>query len=163
MNLQNSGQLNKTFKHLKQKQKARISDFMYQETDAFFNTYEKMPFTEEECRMVVDRIYSRVRGLGILIAYEEIYREYRKRRICIVERLQQQGLPEHIIVKMEKVVRPKSKSQPKRRRRRQKKEINDTLPDQNDQFFYIAGYTSGGAPYVITWEEMGLEPWVKLE
>ena len=25
------------------------------------------------------------------------------------------------------------------------------------------GYTSGGAPYGITWEEMGLKPWDDLE
>jgi len=31
--------------------------------------------------------------------------------------------------------------------------------DQDDQFFYIAGYTSGGAAYGVTWAEMGLEPW----
>jgi len=31
--------------------------------------------------------------------------------------------------------------------------------EQDDRFYYIAGYTSGGAPYGITWEEMGLEPW----
>ena len=31
--------------------------------------------------------------------------------------------------------------------------------DQDDQFFYIAGYTSGGAPYGVTWQEMGLEPY----
>ena len=35
----------------------------------------------------------------------------------------------------------------------------DRFPDSNDQFFFIAGYTSGGAPYGVTWEEMGLEPW----
>ena len=34
---------------------------------------------------------------------------------------------------------------------------------QDDTFFYIAGYTSGGAPYGVTWEEMGLEPWQVLE
>lgn len=31
--------------------------------------------------------------------------------------------------------------------------------NQDDTFFYIAGYTSGGAPYGVTWEEMGLKPW----
>lgn len=31
--------------------------------------------------------------------------------------------------------------------------------DQDDTFFYIAGYTSGGFPYGVTWEEMGLKPW----
>ena len=34
---------------------------------------------------------------------------------------------------------------------------------QDDTFFYIAGYTSGGAPYGVTWEEMRLEPWQALE
>ena len=30
-------------------------------------------------------------------------------------------------------------------------------------FFFIAGYTSGGAPYGVTWEEMGLKPWEENE
>lgn len=37
----------------------------------------------------------------------------------------------------------------------------DTLPFseyQDDTFYYIAGYTSGGVPYGVTWEEMGLTP-----
>ncbi len=34
--------------------------------------------------------------------------------------------------------------------------------DQNDMFFYIAGYTSGGTPYGVTGEEMGLGPWEEL-
>ena len=28
----------------------------------------------------------------------------------------------------------------------------------NDRFAFIAGYTSGGAPYGTTWEEMGIDP-----
>lgn len=30
---------------------------------------------------------------------------------------------------------------------------------QDDRFYFIAGYTSGGVPYGVTWEEMGLEPY----
>ena len=30
---------------------------------------------------------------------------------------------------------------------------------QDDNFYFIAGYTSGGAPYGVQWWEMGLEPW----
>lgn len=30
---------------------------------------------------------------------------------------------------------------------------------RDDRFYFIAGYTSGGAPYGVTWEEMGLEPY----
>ena len=48
-----------------------------------------------------------------------------------------------------------------------KKETRDNLAKeeilQDDRFFFIAGYTSGGAPYGVTWEEMGLKPWEDLE
>lgn len=37
---------------------------------------------------------------------------------------------------------------------RQKNE-QDGEPVHDDVFAYIAGYTSGGAPYGLTWEEMG--------
>ncbi len=30
--------------------------------------------------------------------------------------------------------------------------------EQDENFYYIAGYTSGGFPYGVTWQEMGLEP-----
>jgi len=48
----------------------------------------------------------------------------------------------------------------KRRAIREAKKNPEPLnPDQDDRFYYIAGYTSGGAPYGVTWEEMGLEPY----
>ena len=37
--------------------------------------------------------------------------------------------------------------------------FHDRYPDSDDTFFYIAGYTSGGAPYGVTWAEMGLASW----
>ena len=52
------------------------------------------------------------------------------------------------------------------RRQREKKkaaEWAELHKNQNDQFFFIAGYTSGGAPYGITWVEMGLDPWEEIE
>ena len=30
---------------------------------------------------------------------------------------------------------------------------------QDDNFYFIVGYTSGGVPYGVQWWEMGLEPW----
>ena len=30
---------------------------------------------------------------------------------------------------------------------------------RDDRFYFIVGYTSGGAPYGVTWEEMGMEPY----
>ncbi len=52
------------------------------------------------------------------------------------------------------------------RRKREEKELQafyDRFPDSNDQFFFIAGYTSGGAPYGVAWEDMGLSPWEEPE
>jgi hypothetical protein len=45
----------------------------------------------------------------------------------------------------------------KRRKRRGRKntaEQNAFDPDSDERFAYIAGYTAGGLPYGITWEEM---------
>lgn len=44
-----------------------------------------------------------------------------------------------------------------------KNHVVENNTSQDDTFFYIAGYTSGGAPYGVTWEEVGLEPWQDLE
>ncbi len=50
----------------------------------------------------------------------------------------------------------------KRKKNREQKRMQKDIPvfheDQDDTFYYIAGYTSGGAPYGVTWEEMGLKP-----
>ena len=50
----------------------------------------------------------------------------------------------------------------KRKKIREQKRMQKDNPvfheDQDDTFYYIAGYTSGGAPYGVTWEEMGLKP-----
>lgn len=149
------------YKQLKQKQKARISDYMYRETDSYFKQHGKMPFTEEECHLVAENIYRRVVGLGLHISFDEIYQEYRKKRIHIEKRLEEHGLPQHITNKIEKADKPKLKI--KKKKKRKKKNVVESYVDQDDTFFFIAGYTSGGAPYGVTWEEMGLEPWQELE
>lgn len=47
-----------------------------------------------------------------------------------------------------------------RQRALKKQEQADRDVDwRDDRFYFIAGYTSGGAPYGVTWEEMGLEPY----
>lgn len=40
---------------------------------------------------------------------------------------------------------------------------NVLYEDSDDIFAYIAGYTSGGVPYGITWEELGLEPYASYD
>ena len=136
MNRQRMNNPNKKYKELKQKQKARISDLMYRETDRFLREKKQQPDNAEV--------------------------------IQIAERLRESGLPQHLLPKTKKepsadsMSTSKAKQRKTKGHRRQKpKEI--PLPEQDDTFFFIAGYTSGGAPYGVTWEEMGLEPWEEIE
>ena len=47
----------------------------------------------------------------------------------------------------------------KEREKRRLQEFYDSFPVSDNRFFCIIGYTSGGAPYGVTWEEMGVIPW----
>lgn len=44
------------------------------------------------------------------------------------------------------------KSRSKRKKKKQA-ELSAPLFEQDEYFYFIAGYTPGGAPYGITWEE----------
>ena len=95
-----------------------------------------------------------------------MYAVYLKKLPHIIERLETDGLPGHIrshaeVKELQRVRAAKKASRP--RKTRAKKAVEPTLLEQDDTFFFIAGYTSGGAPYGVTWEEMGLEPWEDLE
>uniref|UniRef100_UPI00286F8854 hypothetical protein n=1 Tax=Anaerosporobacter sp. TaxID=1872529 RepID=UPI00286F8854 len=43
--------------------------------------------------------------------------------------------------------------------KKRQQELDDIYADSDDNFAFIAGYTSGGAPYGITWDELGIEPY----
>lgn len=153
----------KSFKDLKQAQKARITDYMYLETQNFFSTSGRMPVSVEDCETIVQKVCGHI---NIQISFDEVYKEYRKKRLHIIERLESNGLPEHIRSHEETKVlqRKRATRHPKNKSQEQSlKSLDPQIVDQDDRFFYIAGYTSGGAPYGVTWEEMGLEPWGELE
>ena len=65
----------------------------------------------------------------------------------------------------EKAVIRKQKKRQRRAKRKKKAREKLTADEilQDDRFFFIVGYTSGGAPYGVTWEEMGMEPWEHLK
>ena len=167
MNRQRMNNSNKKYKELKQKQKARISDLMYRETDRFLQE-KKRPPDDNEVVQIAERVYCRIQGLGFWIPYGEVLNEYQKKCPHILQRLQESDLPQHLLpkTKNEPSADPMSTSKEKQRKtkgHRQKKPKEIPFPEQDDTFFFIAGYTSGGAPYGVTWEEMGLEPWEEIE
>ena len=102
----------------------------------------------------------------------DIIKAYRKKfavdRMKAVAELQMLGvsLTEEQIEREKAAVRAYQNIQrakkSKRKKSREQKRIQKDNPvfheDQDDTFYYIAGYTSGGAPYGVTWEEMGIKP-----
>ena len=105
-----------------------------------------------------------------VLTYEgsHIVRAYRKRfkvdPTCALADLGEIGAlqPEKLaIMKQNEEIRLQKRREEREARREQ--EFYEQFPNSDDRFFYIVGYTSGGAPYGTTWEEIGLEPYQTLE
>lgn len=149
------------YQSLKQKQKARIADWMYRETLRFFLEHQRMP-EAEEFEALCQTVYVKVRGSNCRVAYNEIQALYTKRLDSYAQRIQRDVDAGVTLESLAKPLKQKKALKPPRKRKKKKREPAVTESWQDDRFFFIAGYTSGGAPYGVTWEEMGLEHWEDL-
>lgn len=164
----------RSYKDLKQKQKSAIADKTYKMYSKFYLENQRMP-DATEMNDICKRLFTAVQVFAPKTEYEEFYKVVEKREKGYEERILrdiQSGITlETLMAKghkktpEEKAAVAKQKKQQKRAKR--KKEASDNLTKeeilQDDRFFFIAGYTSGGAPYGVTWEEKGLKPWEDLE
>ena len=140
----------------------------------FYLENQRMP-DATEMNDICKRLFTAIQSLAPKMEYEEFYKIVEKREkgyeeriqrdiqsVITLETLMSKG---HKKTPEEKAAVAKQKKQQMRAKR--KKETRDNLAKeeilQDDRFFFIAGYTSGGAPYGVTWEEMGLKPWGNLE
>ena len=57
----------KSFQDLKQAQKARITDYMYLETQHFLQAHGKMPDIDDDCRIVALEVSKHIHGLRVPI------------------------------------------------------------------------------------------------
>lgn len=111
---------------------------------------------------------AKVQGLAGKVSTEALMTEFIRKQSTFSERICKHGLPEPPKPKVKKSEAEKLaiKRAARKRRKQRKVELErqvQEVPEQDDNFFFIAGYTSGGAPYGVTWAEMGLEPWESLE
>ena len=97
---------------------------------------------------------------------------YRKKfavgRLTAVDELQRLGvtLTKEQIEKENKAIRHHQQTIANKKKKRKKTKATNQIEvdmDQDDTFYYIAGYTSGGAPYGLTWDEMELESFEDIE
>lgn len=105
-----------------------------------------------------------------ILTYEgqHIVRAYRKRfhldYTCALHDLEAVGAlsPEKLAnLKAAEEIRLQKKRE--ERERKAEQAFYEPSSDSDDTFFFIAGYTSGGAHYGVTWQEMGLEPYGSFE
>jgi len=81
-------------------------------------------------------------------------KKYRTDLLTTITELRMLGV--EINVAYEEAVKRSVADLAEQRRKLKEAKANELLPavDQDDTFAYIVGYTSGGAPYGLTWAEM---------
>lgn len=153
------------WKDLKAKQKQKLSEVMFGMVCAHYKEHGQMP-ADAELEKLTKAAFTKIQGRGLGLSYEIVRDVFLKKQARFAERIKKNGLPEPPKPKVKKTETEKlaiKRIARKRKKARLAAQEQQRLPEQDDRFFYIAGYTSGGAPYGVTWEEMGLEPWEELE
>ena len=102
-------------------------------------------------------------GGDIIKAYRKKFAVDCMKAVAELQMLGEQIDREKVAVKAYQDIQRAKKA--KRKRLREQKRMQKDIPvfheDQDETFYYIAGYTSGGAPYGVTWEEMGISPYTE--
>ena len=163
---------NRSYKDLKQKQKSAIADKTYSMYLAFYLENHRMPDVSE-MNNICKRLFATVQALAPKTEYEEFYKVVEKRVLGYESRILKDikdGITIETLNTKKQRKAPEEKAafaKQKKQQRRAKKKVKVIQTSgevyQDDRFSFIAGYTSGGAPYGVTWEEMGLKPWEDQE
>lgn len=69
---------NRVYKDLKQKQKMKISNWLYIETYWFYQKHDRMP-DKSGRKVILNTVYAKIKGAAIWIPYEEIEKYYQSR------------------------------------------------------------------------------------
>ena len=163
------------YKNLTAKQKLRIANKTYDAYRMYYMEHGSMP-DDKAANEIHRKLFQMVVSLAPKTLFEEFDAICQKRVPKYEARIQTDIANGITLESLKEKRRKKTPSEKRaiqkkkkadRRKRREKKKAEAALesfnPDQNDDFFFIAGYTSGGAPYGVTWEEMGLDPWESLD
>ena len=133
----------------------------------FFKEHDRMP-KKEEVGKILDVLMKEaesgsIQGLSEGFSEQTCRSKYQKYRDQMEQKILKAEHPE-------RVLDPDTVQERRILKRRQKKrqKIEEMVREamrgmQDENFYFIAGYTEGGAPFGTTWEEMGLEPWQDLD
>ena len=102
-------QPNKTYKDLKQKQKARIADWMFQSACAYYQEHGEMP-GDDAAERITASIYEKIKSLAIWVPYEEVHCVFLSKLPRYEARIMESGIPKEAPPQKEKTASaPKKK------------------------------------------------------
>lgn len=84
---------NKTYKDLRQKQKARIAGWLFQAVCEYYKEHGSVP-EGEAVDQIAARIYDKVKSVAIWVPYDEFYRAFLHKLPRYEARIAEHGLPE---------------------------------------------------------------------
>ena len=95
-------QTDKKYSHLKLKQKEKIAAWMYEETRAYCNQFDKIP-NHIKTDEIIDKVYSRIEEANIWIPYGEVAKHYRDKQTQIMKRIRRENNAEINSQRIQKV------------------------------------------------------------
>lgn len=123
-------QPNKRYKDLKQKQKAKISDWMFREVCEYYRAHNGMPPTDALTKLA-KKVFLKIQGAAIWVPYEDFLAEFLSRQARFSERIEVQGLPAPHVPRQKKSEAEKLALKRAQRKNRKKKETARRLADQS--------------------------------
>lgn len=149
LNYKRQANPNKTYKELKGKQKELISRLIFRCCYEFSKDNGKLP-AESDYDFIAHRVYALLEARAIWVPFDEFYSKGFLKKISKAIVRVQNG---EIYVKPPRKDKTKKKDVHPRKKKKKDTEAEIPLLEQDEYFYFIAGYTSGGAPYGITCEE----------
>lgn len=99
---------NKTYKDLRQKQKAKIAEWMFQSVCEYYREHGELP-GEDTSLEITARIYEKIKSQAIWVPYDDVHHMFLAKLPHYEARIVENGLPE------EKPPQPKAPSAPKKK------------------------------------------------
>ncbi len=105
----------RTYKDLKQKQKAKIADCMFEKTCDYYREHGRIP-EGGDCEKIAEQVYQRVKGLAERATFDGVYQLYLYRLPRYEIRIAENGIPEKKEKEDKDTDKPKAKKKGMSRR-----------------------------------------------
>ena len=104
---------NKTYKELKQKQRVKISEWMFRAVCEYYREHGEMP-GEDASSEIVAAVYEKIKSVAIWVPYDEVSRAFLSKLARYEARIAENGIPEETPKKKKSPTVPQKKGRSKK-------------------------------------------------